>query len=127
MAYSVKHLPCMQEEPSSRHRIHLLKLQVMLTWACNLTSGKATPTQTHPWDSMASWSNVIGEFQANERSCLCDDTRGCPLASTCVLTHEHTCMCTHTDTDAYTKPVAMCFFLLAFHFLPPHLITRGEI
>lgn len=46
MTYSVKHLPCMQEEPSSRHRIHLLKLQVMLTWACNLISGKA-PQHRH--------------------------------------------------------------------------------
>lgn len=120
MTYSVKHLPCMQEEPSSRPRIHIFKIQVMLTRACNLTSGKADPTQTHPWDSVAGWSNVIGEF-------LCDDTRGCPLASTCVLTHEHTCMCTHMDTDAHTKPVAMCFSLFVFHFLPPHLIPRGEI
>lgn len=113
MTYSVKHLPCMQEEPSSRPRIHIFKIQVMLTRACNLTSGKADPTQTHPWDSVAGWSNVIGEFQANESPCLCDDTRGCPLASTCVNTHA----CARTWTQMHTRNLWQCAFpCLSFIF-----------
>lgn len=112
MAYSVKHLPCMQEEPSSHPRIRHFKIQVMLTRDCNLISGKADPTETHPWDSVAGWSDVIGKLQADERSCLCDDTRGCPLASTCMLTHEHTCA--HTWTQMPTPKL----WLLAFTYLP---------
>lgn len=43
MTYSVKHLPCMQEEPSSRPRIHIFKIQVMLTRACNSHLWKSRP------------------------------------------------------------------------------------
>lgn len=50
----------------------------MLTWMGLYSLGQLR--QAHPWGSMADWFDKIGELQDDKRSCLSDDTRGCPPA-----------------------------------------------
>lgn len=67
---------------------------------------------------MVSCSNIIDELQDNERSCLCDDTRGCPPASTCMLKHVHTHerACTHKQK---MWKLAFIYLLSIFYLTVP--------